>query len=36
MARRRIKTVIIWLAIRDLMPASLASWLIRRLGLREA
>jgi hypothetical protein len=29
-----IKRVIVWLAIRGLMPANLATWLINTLGLR--
>lgn len=36
MIRSRAKKIIVWFAIRNLIPAGLAQFLINRLGLLEA
>lgn len=32
----RVKQVVVWLAVRELLPAMLAKWIINRFGLRGA
>ena len=33
--KKRAKAVIVWLAVRGLIPAGVATWLIQRGGLRH-